>query len=283
MLWKGHINQLLKIIKMAKPNVLVLTGYGINCDEETGFAFEQAGAKAELVHVNDLIDGHKKLEQYQILAIPGGFSYGDDTGAGIALANRIRNHLRDEVREFIDKDKLAIGICNGFQVMVNLGLLPAINGNYGEQQVALVHNDCARYVDRWVDVKFESDSPWTAGVYKIAMPVAHGEGKFHAESKVLTVIEAKKLVAARYIDGEICQHLALPHNPNGSLEDIAGIIDEKSEGRIIGMMPHPERAISFTQLPHWPYLKEKLKREGEAIPEKAEGINIFLNGVNYFE
>ena len=133
---------------MAKPNVLVLTGYGINCDEETGFAFEKSGAKSELVHVNDLIEGHRRLSDYQILAFPGGFSYGDDTGAGNALANRIKNYLWEDVKTFVESDKLAIGICNGFQIMANLGLLPAIDGNYGERRVALVHNDSARYIDR---------------------------------------------------------------------------------------------------------------------------------------
>jgi phosphoribosylformylglycinamidine synthase len=167
------------------PNVLILTGYGINCDEETKFAFEKAGAKAEMVHINDLIQGQKKLLDYQIMAFPGGFSYGDDTGSGNALANRIRNHLWKEVREFIEQDKLVIGICNGFQVMVNLGLLPGINKKYGERKVALVHNDSARYLDRWVDIQFEGNSPWTKEVGCLSVPIAHGEGKFFADPEIL--------------------------------------------------------------------------------------------------
>src|SRR3989338_2685742 len=148
---------------MVKPKVLILSGYGINCEEETAFAFRKAGASSEIVHINDLIEKNRLLRNYQILVFPGGFSYGDDTGAGNALANRIKNHLWDEVRNFAESDKLAIGICNGFQVMVNLGLLPAIGKNYGERQAALVHNDSARYIDRWVDLEFQNHSFWTTG------------------------------------------------------------------------------------------------------------------------
>ena len=119
---------------MTRPKALILSGYGINCEEETKFAFEQAGAQADIVHVNDLIDGHKKLADYQILAFPGGFSFGDDTGSGNAYANRVRNHLWEEVQKFMQGDKLAIAICNGFQIMVNLGLLPALDGQYGTRQ-----------------------------------------------------------------------------------------------------------------------------------------------------
>ncbi|MDP4039258.1 MAG: phosphoribosylformylglycinamidine synthase subunit PurQ [Candidatus Pacearchaeota archaeon] len=265
---------------MIKPNVLVLTGYGVNCDEETKFAFERVGAKGELVHVNDLIDGHRKLSDYQILVFPGGFSYGDDTGAGNALANRIRNHLWGEVRNFVESDKLAIGICNGFQVMVNLGLLPAIDGNYGARQVALVHNDSARYIDRWVDLEFENHSVWTNGLGRASFPIAHGEGKLYTAPEVLRVIKEKGLVSARYVNGDICQAELLPANPNGSLEDIAAISDES--GRIFGLMPHPERAIEFTQHPHWTLLKEQYRRSGKEVPSEGQGIQIFKNGVNYF-
>lgn len=263
---------------MANPRVLVLIGYGINCDEETRFAFERTGARADLVHINDLIETPKRLDDYQIVAFPGGFSYGDDTGSGNALAWKIRNNLG--IERFID-DKLVIGICNGFQVLVNLGLLPALNGQYGQRQVALNHNDSARYSDRWVDLDFNGKSPWTKGMGRISLPIAHGEGNFYASSEVLDQIKRKDLVAARYVEGEICNHFSYPANPNGSLEDIAGITD--GTGRIFGLMPHPERAISFTQLPHWTFLREKFRREGREIPEEARGIKIFENGVKYFE
>ncbi len=266
---------------MIKARALVLTGYGINCDEETKFAFEKAGAKADLVHINDLIENSKMIEKYQIFAFPGGFSYGDDTGAGNALANKIRNHLFNEIRHFVERDHLAIGICNGFQVIANLGLLPAFGGKYGERKIALVHNDTARYLNRWVDLEFENtNSVWTRGLSAISMPIAHGEGKFYADQETLKCLDEKKLVAARYIKGEICEYQNLPANPNGSLEDIAGITDES--GRILGMMPHPERAIDFTHLPHWTLMKEKYKRKGADLPNEASGITIFKNGVDYF-
>lgn len=266
---------------MATPNVLVLTGYGINCDEETQFAFEKAGAKAERVHIEDLIDGRKKLSDYQILAFPGGFSYGDDTGAGNALANKIRNHLEDEVKRFVEKEHLVIGICNGFQVMANLGLLPGINGEYDEAKVALVNNDFPRYIDRWVDLKFEGNSPWVKDIGQISVPIAHGEGKFHANEEMLKLVNDNNLVAAKYVPGEICDNQGLPYNPNGSLDDIASITD--STGRLIGMMPHPERAIDFTQSPDWTLQKEIYKRSGKEIPTIGPGMKIFENGVKYFK
>lgn len=264
---------------MAVPKVLVLIGYGINCDEETKFAFERAGAKADLIHINDLIENPKRLKDYQIVAFPGGFSYGDDTGSGNALAWKIRNNLG--IERFVEDDRLVIGICNGFQVLVNLGLLPALDGQYGQRQVALTHNDSARYSDRWVDLEFSGKSPWVQGIQGISIPIAHGEGNFYANPKILSEINKRGLVAAKYLEGEVCRHQNLPANPNGSLENIAGITDEK--GKIFGLMPHPERVIFFTQLPHWTFLKEKYKREKKEIPEGADGIKIFTNGVNYFK
>ena len=266
---------------MATPNVLVLTGYGINCDEETQFAFEKAGAKAERVHIEDLIDGRKKLSDYQILAFPGGFSYGDDTGAGNALANKIRNHLEDEVKEFVENEHLAIGICNGFQVMSNLGLLTGMSKDYGDAKVALVNNDFPRYIDRWVDLKFTGDSPWVKGVGEISVPIAHGEGKFHANSEMLKIIKDNNLVAAKYVPGDTAISQSLYYNPNGSLDNIASITDPT--GRLIGMMPHPERAIDFTHLPDWTLKKEEYKRAGKEIPTGGPGIKIFENGVKYFK
>jgi len=260
---------------MVNPKVLVLTGYGINCDEETKFAFEKAGARADLVHINDLIETPNRLEDYQIVAFPGGFSYGDDTGSGNAFAWKIRNNLG--IERFVD-DKLVIGICNGFQVLVNLGLLPALNG---QRQVALNHNDSARYNCRWVDLEFNGNSPWTNGIGRISLPIAHGEGNFYASPDVLDQIKRKNLAVTKYVMGEIGKYQNLPANPNGSLENIAGITDET--GKIFGLMPHPERAISFTQLPHWTFLREQYRRAGRGIPNDAQGLKIFENGVKYFE
>jgi phosphoribosylformylglycinamidine synthase len=182
---------------------------------------------------------------------------------------------------FTEDNKLVIGICNGFQVLANLGILPALNGKYGQAQVALNHNDSAKYIDRWVDLDFNGKSPWTKDIGRISLPIAHGEGNFYASPEVLREINNKNLIAAKYVEGEICKYQNLSANPNGSLENIAGITDET--GKIFGLMPHPERAISFTQLPHWPLLKEKLIRQGKEIPEEYDGIQIFRNGVKYFK
>lgn len=264
---------------MVQPRALVLTGYGINCDEETAFAFRKAGGLADIVHVSDVIEDRARLGHYQILAFPGGFSYGDDTGAGNALANRLRNHLSDELKRFVSEDHLVIGICNGFQVMANLGLVPAHKGQ-GEQEVALMHNDSARYVDRWVDLELGDKSPWTKGIGRLSLPIAHGEGKFYATPAVLEKIRSDGLVAARYVQGDVCNHFGLPYNPNGALEDIAGITDVS--GRILGMMPHPERAVDFTHLPHWTLVKEKMRRAKQQVPTEGPGMQIFRKGVKYF-
>ncbi len=267
---------------MAKPKVLVLTGYGINCDDETAFAFQKAGARAEVVHVNDLIDGRRKLADYQVLSFPGGFSYGDDTGSGNALASRIRNNLWRELERFVSADKLVLGICNGFQVMVNLGLLPALNGRCGMREVALVHNDTARYECRWVELGVASRKcVLTRGIKRWRAPVAHGEGKFYARPTVLKKLERAGQVALRYLgaDGKPAKRV-FPHNPNGALNDIAGICDVS--GRLLGMMPHPERNIHFTHRDDWTLLKEKYRRAGKNIPEEGEGMAIFRNAVDYF-
>ena len=173
----NHIGQDLRDIRFmvhkmdekGKPRVIVLSGYGLNCEEETLFAFEKAGAKGDIVHINDLIAGLKKMDDYQILAFPGGFSYGDDIGSGMAYANKMRNNMKDQYMEFMNKDKLAIGICNGFQIMVNLGLLPTDHGET-DQVVALTHNNSARYMDRWVDLKFNPNSPWTKRIDTLSLP-----------------------------------------------------------------------------------------------------------------
>ncbi|MFA5872087.1 MAG: phosphoribosylformylglycinamidine synthase I [Parcubacteria group bacterium] len=255
---------------MKNPKALVLSGYGLNCEEETKFAFEKAGARADIVHINDLIADKKRLRNYQILSFPGGFSYGDDTGSGKAYANKVRNHLREELERFVGENKLVVGICNGFQIITNLGLLPG----------ALTFNDSARYLDRWVDIKIEGESPWLEGIDTLMIPIAHGEGKYYADEKTLAELKKGKRIAARYAKGEICRYQDLAANPNGSLEDIAGVLGY--EGRVLGMMPHPERAMFFHQLPHWPYLKEKYKREGKPMPKDGPGIKIFQNAVKYF-
>jgi phosphoribosylformylglycinamidine synthase I len=268
--------------RAVQPKVLIFSGYGLNCEEETAFAFQSVGAKTDIVHINDLIAGHKQLSAYQIIAFPGGFSYGDDTGSGNAYANRVRNHLWEKLVQYTNEDRLVIGICNGFQILANLGLVPALNKRYGERQAALMTNDSARYSNRWVDLRVESQlSPWLRGITSLSLPIAHGEGKLYVTSAQLAEMKKKSCIALRYVSGDVSTYLNLPANPNGSLEDIAGITDET--GRVLGLMPHPERGMFFTQLPHWQVLKEKYLRNNQPLPEEGPGLQIFRNAVKYFD
>lgn len=264
-----------------KPKVIVFSGYGFNCEEETKFAFEAAGGVADIVHVNDVISGAHSLKNYQILAFGGGFAYGDDTGAGNAYANKMKNHLWEDLIKFIESDKLILGICNGFQVLMNLGLVPAINNQYGAREMGLMPNETPRYTVRFIDLKVESKkSPWYKGMKEFSLPVANGEGRLFASKEVMEIINKHDLIGARYFKGEMSTYLNLPANPNGSIEDIASITDET--GRVMGLMPHPERSMFFTQLPNWEILKEKYKKEGKEIPKFGPGMQIFKNGIAYF-
>lgn len=269
---------------MTKPRVLVITGYGINCEEETAHAFRIAGADATILHINDIIDNRKVLDKFQIMMFPGGFSYGDDTGSGKALANRIKNNLIDEIGDFIARDTLMLGICNGFQVLVNLGVIPAVEGFTGRSQAALEYNSSFRYQCRWVDLVINNDSPcvFTNGIDTMHIPVAHGEGNFYAPDEILKKIIELNLITMKYIksDGTPASG-EFPYNPNGSLMDIASICSPS--GRIMGMMPHPERGMFFTQRDDWTLLRDKYRRTGMDLPEYSSGIDIFRNSVRYFE
>jgi phosphoribosylformylglycinamidine synthase subunit PurQ / glutaminase len=260
---------------------LILSGYGLNCEEETAYGFKLSGAKADIIHINDLISGEKSLEFYQILAFPGGFSYGDDTGSGNAYASRIKNNLKDKLINFLKKDRLAIGICNGFQIMVNLGILPGFNNNFKKRQAVLTHNNSARYLVRWVDLEVKNSSPWLKNIKNLSLPIAHGEGRFYAEEMVLKKLEREGQIVLIYKKGRICNYQNLKANPNGSLKNIAGITN--SSGKILGLMPHPERALFFHHLPNWPLLKEQYLKKGKDIPEYGPGLKIFKNGVDYFK
>lgn len=265
-----------------KPKVIVITGYGINCEEETAKCFNWSNAEAEVVHINDIISGDKKLEDYQIMAFPGGFSYGDDTGSGNALANKIRNNLNEEVLKFAQEDKLIIGICNGFQILTNLGLLPATDNKYGERQAALMHNETTRFECRWIHVKNNSSKCiWTKDISMMHLPIAHGEGNFYSAPEHLQKMKDNDQIVFKYIkeNGEAANN-EFPFNPNGAMEDIAGICDPS--GRIFGLMPHPERFNSFENEDGWEIKKEKLIREGKEIPKKGAGLKIFENAVQYF-
>ncbi len=269
----------------AKPKILVLTGFGINCDEETAYSFQICGGDSSIIHINDLIENKSMLEEFQMVMFPGGFSYGDDTGSGKAFANRIKNNLMEEFLAFIERDTLVLGICNGFQILANLGLVPNLEGcSMGNSSIALEHNAGSRYECRWVDlsVNIHSPSVFTKGLETLHIPIAHGEGNFVAEPKILERIETMNLVTMRYSfpDGSPAQG-KFPENPNGSLNDIAGICSPN--GRIMGMMPHPERGMFFTQRDDWTFLREKYLRAGEEMPEFSDGIKIFQNAIDYFK
>lgn len=275
-----HIEKHLRIIDM-KPKVLVFSGYGLNSEVETAYGFELAGANADIVHINDLIENKNKINDYQILSFPGGFSYGDDTGAGNAYANKVKNHLWEVIEKFLQKDKLIIGICNGCQIVANLGLVPAFEKKYGEKEVALLHNKSARLITRWTDMKVTSKTPWLAGIDTLSLPIAHGEGRFFAEKKDLIKLNKGKQIALQYIEGVTSNYLDVSANPNGSIDDIAGLIDES--GKVLALMPHPERGMFFNQLPHWQLIKEQYNRSGKKLPVEGPGLQIFKNAVKYFK
>ena len=268
----------MKIVK-----ALVLTGYGLNCDNETAHAFELAGAAPAKVHINSLIDGSVTLSDYHILTFVGGFSWGDDHGAGVVQAVRLKTSIGDQIREFIEKGRLILGICNGFQALVNLGLLPGLGHDYRSRLVALTYNDCGNFRDDWVTLSVNADSPciFTRGIERIDLPVRHGEGKFHAETPVIERLTAGKQVVMRYAapDGQPAGR-QFPYNPNGSVDDIAGICDPT--GRVFGLMPHPEAYNHFTNHPLWSRRKESSRRKKEKVePEPTPGIKIFRNAVEF--
>ncbi len=267
---------------MARPRVLVLTGYGINCDRETQYAFQIAGAQADRVHLNDLIDGTGTLSAFQILAFPGGFSFGDDVASGRVLASRLKTNLGESVARFVEDGNLVIGICNGFQVMAKYGLVPRIGGSPPVQTLTVTTNDTNRYEDRWVHCLVVSERcVFTRGVGRMDLPVAHGEGKVVTDAQTLKRLEQEGYVVLRYArpDGTpaLGEH---PFNPNGSMADIAGICD--STGRVFGLMPHPERFLHFTNHPHWTRRKNVLSRSGLGCPEVGDGRVFFENAVRYF-
>ncbi|MBO5923380.1 MAG: phosphoribosylformylglycinamidine synthase subunit PurQ [Lentisphaeria bacterium] len=261
---------------MSKVKALVITGFGLNCEKETTAAFEYVGAEVSMVHLNDLIAGKRSLKEFQILAFIGGFSFGDHLGAGTVFANRVHFRLHDELKEFIAADKLVIGICNGFQTISRLGIVPALNGNYFVQQAALAHNDSGVFRDDWCVLRGNPASPcvFTKGIDLIRLPLRHGEGKFVADAATLKEIEDKNLVAFRYANADGSLATEFPANPNGSLNSIAGICDET--GRVFGLMPHPEAFLSPYNSPTW--TADQLKGD---LPKEGDGVAIFRNAVEY--
>lgn len=273
---------------MKNVRVLVLTGYGINCDYETDYALKAAGAESDRIHINELIEGatigsRVDLEDYHLLVFDGGFSWGDDHGAGVLLANRLKYNIGDQINRFIKDGKLIIGICNGFQALVNFGLLPGFDGNYTKREVALTFNDCGNFRNDWVYlIRAESPCVFTRGIERIELPIRHGEGKFFADDKVIKRLFEAHQVVFQYATPEWKRAEGVfPYNPNGSLQDIAGICDPT--GRILGMMPHPEAYNHVTNHPDWTRKREYLKRRGETLPSEGMGIALFRNGVKYAE
>jgi len=273
---------------MKKVKALVLTGYGLNCDYETHYSLKLAGAHPERVHINELFSGPGNgtgvsLDNYHILVLGGGFSWADDHGAGVIMAARLRYNIGEEIEEFIRKGKLIIGICNGFQALVNLGLLPGLDGDYRSREVALTYNDSGNFVDTWIKLKVREDTVciFTRGISTLELPVRHGEGKFYAKQEIIDRLTEKNQVVVQYADkeGNPAQG-RWPFNPNGSLYDVAGICD--STGRIFGVMPHPEAYNHYTNHPAWVIKREELARMGKGIErEEGEGVTIFRNAVEY--
>ncbi len=267
-------------------NALVLCGYGLNCDRETAYALELAGARAQRVHINSLISRDSRLSDFQIMAFVGGFSWGDDHGAGVIQAHRLKTRLGDDLIDFVTGGGLVIGICNGFQTLVNLGLLPGCDNDYRTRSVALIANDCGNFRDDWVHLRANEASPcvFTAGMTAFDLPVRHGEGKFFCETQMHARMSEKNQIVLRYADdsGQPAGG-KFPDNPNGSLDDIAGICD--STGRVFGLMPHPEAFIHPTNHPAWTRQKTLAARDGRASTDTGstitDGVRLLKNGVDY--
>lgn len=268
---------------MAKVNAIVITGNGTNCEREVAHACTLAGAdRADIVHIAELLAGRVRLDDYQFLNLAGGFLDGDDLGSAKAGANRLKHaaiqgsdeHLVEQIDRFIAAGKLIMGVCNGFQLMVKMGLLPALQGDHHAQSATLTFNDCGRFQDRWVYLKVDPASPciYTAGIEGMYLPVRHGEGKFVADSATLAAIDAGHLAAVKYCDADYrAATMAYPANPNGAMDAIAGICDPT--GRLFGLMPHPEAYVDRTQHPRW-------TRE-ESLPPEGMGLWLYRNAIDF--
>jgi phosphoribosylformylglycinamidine synthase len=259
---------------MDEVKALVLRAAGINCDRETEYALELAGASAERLHINKVIENPSLLDEFHILVVPGGFSYGDDVAAGKILSNQIIHHLAEKIEKFITDGKLVLGICNGFQVLVKTGILPRLEDEKigTAQKVTITDNDSGKFEDRWVYLNTEdSPSVFLKNLDKLYLPVAHAEGKVvAADENILEKLKTDEHIALRYTDKDGGEP-DYPANPNGSVHSIAGLCDKT--GRILGLMPHPERYIHPTQHPHWTRIEK---------PD-PDGLKIFTNAVEYIK
>lgn len=259
---------------MKAPSVLVLRAVGTNCDRETAYAFERFGAQAEVLHVNRLLESPEALLRHHVLALPGGFAYGDDAGAGAVLACELRSRLNEPLRRFVADGGLVLGICNGFQALVRLGLLPGLADVLGVQEVSLADNDSLKYEDRWVRLSIESRRCVFVGSMPAPeLPLAHGEGKLvPLDEGVRSRLLSDDRIVFRYVDaqGRATQHY--PENPNGSTDAIAGLTD--ATGRVLGLMPHPERALFGWHHPAWTRLAGR-------VPDLGPGAPLFANACDW--
>ncbi len=255
---------------MATPRALILRCPGANCDGETEFAFHQAGALAGRIHINRLREQPALLQRYQILVIPGGFTYGDDVAAGKILATQLAHFLGDSLQRFRDADKLILGICNGFQALLKAGLL--IPPDEDGPLATLTHNASGKFEDRWIYLQATPGKcPFLSGYEQLHVPVAHGEGNFLCrEQWILEGLQQAGQVVLRYVDAN-GRPGPYPINPNGSQGDVAGICD--ASGRVLGLMPHPERHVLPTQHPRWTRL---------GLAAEGNGLRLFRNAVRYF-
>ena len=261
---------------MSEPRVLIITGLGLNCEAETEAAFALAGAAPERVHLLDLLDGTapRKLADYPLLAFIGGFAFGDHLGAGAVFANKIRWRLYDDLLAFIANGGLALGVCNGFQTMVRLGLLPGLDGDYKTPRATLAPNTRPGYRDAWVRLGFDARSRcvWTKGIETMELPSRHGEGKFLTESDVAKRLECDHLVVARYLGPGGMPTEEWPFNPSGSPRGVAGVCDPS--GRLFGLMPHPDAYLYPFHHPTW-----TRRRHAGMLTRGGDGLKIFRNGV----
>lgn len=260
---------------------VVIAGNGTNCEREVAFACKQAGADVvDIVHIAEFLTGRARLADYHFLNLAGGFLDGDDLGSAKAGANRFKHapvaggpSMAEQLRDFVADGKLVMGVCNGFQLMVKLGLLPAFDGELMMQRTTLTFNDSGRFEDRWCYLAVDQDSPcvYTRGLDGIYLPVRHGEGKFvPADDTVLERIEAGHLACLRYADADYRPTMDYPDNPNGSVNAIAGLCDPT--GRLFGLMPHPEAYIHRTHHPRW---------TREELPEEGMGLLLYRNAVDF--
>ncbi|MEX0777699.1 MAG: phosphoribosylformylglycinamidine synthase I [Phycisphaeraceae bacterium] len=258
-----------------KPTTLILRTAGTNCDRELAHAFELAGSQTQSVHLNHLIEHPELIEQADLIGIPGGFSYGDDIAAGRIFANRLRHRLLEPLKAAVARGTPMIGICNGFQVLVKLGLLP--DPKSGKQTATLADNTSGRFIAKWVSLQAISDTVciWTRGLDHMDLPIAHGEGRFvPADDAVLQRLREQHQIALRYADAKPqAAEVSFPGNPNGSIDAIAGICDPS--GVVLGLMPHPERYTHSTNHPNWS------RQSAETLAETPAGLRLFQNAVEH--